>query len=216
MFHKTFHFILDIIFPKKKSTVMLEEIASGVGLRTLAPAPATPHSFIHAIFHYKDPLARALVWEIKYSANPILTEEAGKLMAEEIMSFFEERGLFISRDWILIPIPASKIHLKERGFNQTDILARNILKHLPKDTIHYKPSAIIKIKETEPQAKIKNKRKRLQNLKGVFKVTNHEDVYGKNVIVIDDVVTTGSTLTEARRALKEAGAKQVIAIALAH
>ena len=63
---------------------------------------------------------------------------------------------------------------------------------------------------------MKNRKKRLQNIKGCFSVSNHEKIKGSNIILIDDVITTGATMNEASRILIEAGADQVICFAIAH
>jgi predicted amidophosphoribosyltransferase len=72
-----------------------------------------------------------------------------------------------------------------------------------------------KIRETPHQAKLKNKTDRLKNLKGSFKA-NAGLVKGRNIILIDDVITTGTTMREAAKTLREAGAKKVIGFAIAH
>ena len=77
-------------------------------------------------------------------------------------------------------------------------------------------NVLIKIKETEHQANIKERRDRLKNLSDSFSVKNSKMIEGKNIILIDDVTTTGATLSEARKILKQSGAKKVIAFTVAH
>ena len=77
-------------------------------------------------------------------------------------------------------------------------------------------NALEKIRHTAPQSSIKNRALRLQNLSGCFSIPHPEKVRGKNIILIDDVTTTGSTLAEARSVLLSAGARSVHAIAIAH
>ncbi|KKP65076.1 MAG: Phosphoribosyltransferase, partial [Candidatus Nomurabacteria bacterium GW2011_GWF2_35_12] len=71
-------------------------------------------------------------------------------------------------------------------------------------------------KETEHQVNIKDRRDRLKNLSDSFSVKNPEIIKDKNIILIDDVLTTGATLTEAKKILKSFGAKKVIAFTVAH
>lgn len=208
--------ILDLLFPKKDSVVALEHRGKKNQLRELPPAPETPEPWMRAIFAYKDPAVRELVWEIKYSGNQALLNDVGGLMAEEIMSFFEERGSFVSSDWALIPIPASKEHAKDKGFSQTEELCEAIMRNIAKPSLFYSPSTLYKIKETMPQTKMKKRGERLHNLINCYAIKDASFVSGKNFIIIDDVATTGSTLFEARRALKVAGAKKVIALTVAH
>jgi len=75
---------------------------------------------------------------------------------------------------------------------------------------------LFKKRETKPQAEIKNRRKRLENIKGAFFIKDKEKIKGKTILLIDDVVTTGGTLKEASLVLKEAQAKKVCAFTLAH
>ena len=75
---------------------------------------------------------------------------------------------------------------------------------------------LYKIKETPTQVSIKNKEKRLKNLSNVFEIKNSEKIKDKNIILIDDVSTTGATLEEASRSLKNSGAKKIISLVVAH
>lgn len=211
-----FQTLLDSLFPKKVTVEELEKRSKKGGLATLPPSPETPHSWIRALFAYKDSSVRQLVWEIKYLGNQTLIKAVGQLMADEIISFFEERGAFVGTEWCLVPIPASKSHEKEKGFNQTEELCKIIIKSVGNPSLIYLPRALTKVSETKPQATIHNRGARLKNVKGSYAVQNPFWIKNKNIIVIDDVVTTGSTLVEAKRALKSSGAQRVIALTVAH
>ncbi len=76
--------------------------------------------------------------------------------------------------------------------------------------------AEIKNKNTIPQARLTNRNKRLQNIKGAFSIINTNIIKGKTVIIIDDVTTTGGTMLEIIKILKKSGAKKVIGFAVAH
>lgn len=208
--------MLNALFPKRASTLALEELVEHGLLRSLEPAAETPHSFIHALFHYKNPTVRSLVWEIKYGANTKIITEVAEIFAEEIHSFFEEHHGFISREWIIVPIPSSRTHRKQKGFNQTEKLAQAIMKTHIGNSVSYEPYVLIKTKETKPQTSIKHRSERLSNIIGSFGVQQNNSVVGKNIIIIDDVTTTGSTFVEARKVLKDSGAKHVIGFAIAH
>lgn len=75
---------------------------------------------------------------------------------------------------------------------------------------------LIKKKETPPQSKTSSRSKRIANLRDSFAVTDREKLAGARVILIDDVITTGATLEEARKTLRKAGAKEILALAVAH
>jgi len=117
---------------------------------------------------------------------------------------------------LLIPIPITKARRKERGFNQTEMLAENLMKIVPANfLLHYEPNILIKTKETEKQT-FKNRAERLASLKDSFQVTDPEKIKDKKIILLDDVVTTGATISEVKRVLKQAHAKSIQAITLAH
>lgn len=206
--------LLDLLFPPKPRTEELEKLAKNGGLANLKPSPETPHPFIRALFHYKDPLVRALIWEVKYTGNAKLVSAIGTLMHEEIIGYFEERAEFARGSWIVVPIPSSKAHVREKGFNQAEEIAKAIMKSDKGASLRYEP-VLVKIRETEAQAKV-GRSKRLKNLVDSYGVTDMHAVRGKSCIVIDDVTTTGSTFVEARRVLKKAGAKRVLALSIAH
>ena len=73
-----------------------------------------------------------------------------------------------------------------------------------------------KIKETEHQARLKDRSVRLKNLLGTFEIVDRDLVRGRNIILVDDVTTTGATLSEAKKVLRAAGARKVIAVTIAH
>ncbi len=113
---------------------------------------------------------------------------------------------------IIIPIPLSRKRLRQRGYNQSELLGKFLSDKL---SIRIENNVLYKIKETISQVEIKDRNKRLKNLEGAFEVKNAEIIKNKNVILIDDITTTGATLNEARRILKTAGAKKVIGLTVA-
>jgi ComF family protein len=108
-----------------------------------------------------------------------------------------------------------KNNLKERGYNQSELIVREIFKFDDGKNFDISLDALSKIKETPHQSELKNKSERLKNLKNCFEAKS-EKIAGKNIILIDDVITTGTTMNEASKCLKEAGAKRIIGFSLAH
>ncbi|OGF82464.1 hypothetical protein A2924_01250 [Candidatus Giovannonibacteria bacterium RIFCSPLOWO2_01_FULL_44_16] len=123
-------------------------------------------------------------------------------------------GDFEDGGFAVIPIP---LHFKkqyERGFNQAELLAREFCKitGLPLLT-----DVLQKTKETQEQVKVENKELRLTNMEDAFEVSLGNPIAKRlNIILIDDVSTTGATLTHAANALKNAGAKNIIGLVVAH
>lgn len=216
MITQLFTLILDTLFPKTHSITELELLVSNGSIQKLPKAPDTPKPWMYSLFAYKHKTVRDIVWQIKYSGNTKLMNGIAEIMNEEILSYFEELSEFAQGEWLIVPIPASSSHTKEKGFNQTEELVQSLMKTTLSHSVTYIPHILSKIRETKPQAEIKNRTDRLSNLIGAFTVANPSLVKGKRILVIDDVLTTGSTVTEAKRALMEAGAKEVIAFTIAH
>ncbi len=115
-----------------------------------------------------------------------------------------------SIDFILY-VPLHKKKLRERGFDQAFLIAREISKL---SNIPLKADLLFKKKETPPQAALK-KQIRVKNLKGAFDVRDSSFLEGKNVLLVDDVITTGVTVNECSKVLKQNGAKRVEVFTLA-
>ncbi len=171
--------------------------------------------WIFPLFDYRHENVKRAVWLLKYGRKKRLADVFGDILARSISEEISELSILQNfRDPILVPIPLSKKRYKERGYNQADLLCKKITRAgLP---ISYCGRALEKIKETEHQAHLKERSERLRNLTGSFAVINSKLVAGKNIILIDDVTTTGATLGEAKKMLKEAGAKNIIAFTIAH
>lgn len=106
-------------------------------------------------------------------------------------------------------IPMTKRDVRERGFNQCKVFAQKICERLE---IEFNKDILIKTRQTLPQKNLSAKRREI-NLKGAFKATC--ELYGKTVLLIDDVTTTGATLREAAKELVRAGAYKVVALTFA-
>lgn len=112
---------------------------------------------------------------------------------------------------IIIPVPIHKKRKAQRGYNQTQLIASKISKYLE---IKLCDDVLIKSKNTIAQSKL-NKNKRKQNIKGAFKILNSEKIQGKNILLFDDIYTTGSTVNECSKILTRAGAKGVGVLTIA-
>jgi ComF family protein len=172
-------------------------------------------SWITPLFHYKDDRVRAIVWELKYKENTLVLEHIGKLLYEEIIALISEISTFNQdAEFVLIPIPISKERRIERGYNQSEYIAKAVLESDTPHILLYAPQWFQKIRDTSSQNKSQSREERMKNLIGCFEA--NPLVAGKYIILIDDVITTGSTLSEARKTLLEAGARDVFAFTVAH
>jgi competence protein ComFC len=175
----------------------------------------TPHPWIYSLFSYKEPLIRELVWQIKYKQNKILTERVGLLLAEEIESIIEDRKELDTKcEYILIPIPLSSTRLRERGYNQSKNIAHAICAHTK--LVRIETGALIRTKQGVSQTKTRSRTERLSAIKNSFSLKDKNYVHNKYVILLDDVTTTGATLSEARKEILKGKPKEVIAFTVAH
>lgn len=167
------------------------------------------------LFSYKNRKVKAIIWELKYKDNTSPLGFVCKLIFDEIMAFVSDIVLFNSdAKFLLIPIPITDEKRRIRGYNQSEYIAREIISCDLEHILLYAPQWFRKIKETHNQSHSQTKEERMKNLENCFEA--NPEVEGKYVILIDDVVTTGSTLLEARKTLLSAGAVDVFAFTIAH
>lgn len=175
-----------------------------------------PHEWMLPLFPYEHPLVKTAVWEVKYRGNGGVARLAGTLLAEELLSWLAELAETdaLARP-LFIPVPLAKKRARERGFNQCELLAREVVRNIG-NSVELRTDILVKTKETASQTKSESRAARLENLRGAFAVRTPEAVAERDVVLLDDVTTTGATLTEARTTLLAAGARKVLAITFAH
>ncbi len=106
---------------------------------------------------------------------------------------------------IIIPVPISKKRLKQRGYNQSAIISKNIAKNF---NLEHNDRILTKIRDNKMQSSL-DKEDREKNVRDVYSVTKTEKIKGKKILLIDDIFTTGNTVNECSRVLKNAGATEV-------
>jgi ComF family protein len=236
---KTKDFLLDLLFPKfclgckKEGTYLCDDCRTLLdiaefdyclcGTKPLRLPPDSKSgkcqrcqdkklSGLYSALPYKEKqLTRKLIYQFKY--QPYLKDLA-KTLASILIEHFVLSGKNTNEVWengILIPVPLEKKKLKARGYNQAEELGKQLSEVLQIPIIS---NNLIKIKPTEPQMEL-SKDLREKNLEGAFQIKNPEELSGKKIFLLDDVYTTGSTMQECAKILKDAGVKQVWGIALA-
>jgi|SRR3989344_420264 len=207
----------DFLFPKSRRVLELEALSADMLTDILPQAENLKDKNTVALFDYSHPMVKEIIWELKYNGNT----EIARTLGEMFYDYIRHAALnFIPDDSkhrpILMPIPVSGKRRSERGWNQSELLAEQIIKHDSEKMMRYMPGQLYKCRHTESQTKTASKKERLENLANSMKILNPSSVAGEHIVIVDDVTTTGATFTEARRALETAGAKKVLCIAVAH
>jgi competence protein ComFC len=216
IYRQILEFFLDILFPQNNVLKKLNTLSTD-DLRICITKSEPISDNIYSILSYHHPLANSLIWEIKYRGNRNLARKAAELLYSELLEIISEMQLYSNfNSPVLVPIPISKARMRERGFNQSVMIAEELIKICGNDFLTLEKYSLIKTKDTMSQTKTKNRNERLKNLKDCFAVKNPETIKGKNIILLDDVTTTGATLSEAKKTLLKAGARKVIGVTLAH
>lgn len=152
-----------------------------------------------------DVFSKKLILDFKFSDHI----ENKSLLAQWL--FFAGRDIFSYKPDVILPVPLHYSRLFQRKYNQSAVLACELSKltNIPADY-----SILKKYRYTKPQT-ICNGKQRQKNIKDAFIVNDCAVVTGKHVVLIDDVYTTGATLTECAKVLKKSGAKKVSALTVA-
>jgi len=211
------NFILDIFFPVHcqgcglKDSVLCDECLLKIKLND-----RETEKNIISVFDYRDQLIKDIIWNLKYHKQKSLGKKLGQILFDFSKDQISEmKFLTAGKPIIVIPVPCSRKRLMERGYNHTEILAKWFCNE-DKNNLEFIKNVVFKKLETKHQAKITNKRERLQNIKDTFGINPDISLKGRSIIVIDDVTTTGGTFLEILKILRKAGAKNVLGVALAH
>jgi ComF family protein len=172
----------------------------------LAPSPAPsgdPHAL--AAFVYGGPMARAIV-RFKYEKRPDLARPLGDLLWRTL-----EPHAKALRDAIVIPVPLHPSRLAERGYNQAALLGQRVARRLG---VRLVARALVRQRDTLQQATL-GALARTTNVERAFRVVRPQLVRGRGVLLIDDVQTTGATLSSSAIALREVGVSRIATAVLA-
>ena len=173
----------------------------------LGPLPLCPHcaagecdlDFIRSACVYDDVSKNIMlpfkhVSQLKYQT----------LMSRAMINCLRDLDLDVD---VVLPVPLAYRRLFKRGYNQSTLLARPIAKYF---------NAVLDVdsvsRKYRPDMGHKSAKQRRENVRGVFKVENKENIRGKKILIVDDVMTTGATFYELNRILRKAGASTVYAV----
>lgn len=153
-----------------------------------------------------DGFLRQAVLGLKYGGQMRIAEPLAEWMAREVRA-----DDVLGRCDIVVPVPVHPGRLLERGYNHAELLSGRIAKILKK---RHGPAVLRRIRQTERQSEL-NRRSRLENIRGAFESVNPGEVAGRKALLVDDVLTTGSTASECAKALLRAGSTAVAVVVLA-
>ncbi|MEK7464759.1 MAG: ComF family protein, partial [Patescibacteria group bacterium] len=160
-----------------------------------------------AITDFKNRRVSDVIHALKYERVRSLMAPISKIMDVYLEKITKSEGF---EGFTIIPIPMHSSKKRVRGFNQAELISSVLSDKLGLPVWN----KLLKSKDTKSQTETKNYNERESNIKGCFVVKNPEEISKKNILLVDDVFTSGATMREAVRVLKDAGVKRVMAFVL--
>ena len=158
-----------------------------------------------APYLYEGPI-RDLIHSFKYNQRTHLRYPLALLTLDGLSRLVPD-----GQPQLIVPVPLHRSRLRQRGFNQAVLLGRVLSRRL---SLPMLPDALVRIRPTEPQITLSATERRV-NVKGAFRVNRPGRIAGTRILLLDDVMTTGSTMDECAKELKKAGAESVVAATIA-
>jgi ComF family protein len=147
---------------------------------------------------------RELIHLLKYDGVRPAANVLGRMLAEATAPL---RPLFADQPVLIVPVPLFPLKRRQRGFNQAELIARTVVKLDPSGRFELNP-VLRRTRETQSQIGL-SRHQRRENLRGAFAVTAPDAIRGREVLLVDDVFTTGTTASECAMVLRRAGAAKV-------
>jgi len=201
--------IIDLIFPKrclscrKPGRYICSLCIAGV------PRSGWNREKVYSLWKYKGVLRKAII-SFKYKHATEVAEELIPYILDEL----DKRKIVFNKKSILIPIPLYWYKQHSRGFNQSEVIGKAMAEHF---SCKYLPRLLIRKIHAKAQVELNNT-ERKENIKGVFEFNNgynHKIDTNSSLIIVDDVRTTGSTIKEAAKVLKDQGFKDIRGLTIA-
>lgn len=164
-------------------------------------------------FEYQNPFVKKTILAVKEYGDKKKARSISKVLSDLLLEELSEKAeLQNFLDPIIIPVPISKKDWRQKGFNHSEIFAKHISKLL-KLKLERK---IVHKKHSKKHQHFLTKEEREKNIVNTFIIKKPKKIEGKNIILIDDVVTTGATMKELKKTLTNSGARHIWPIAIAH
>lgn len=193
------------------------KIACATCLASLVPprrSQAHRHEYLDRLVSATSltPTVESFVYALKYRGVRALATPLADRMCD-LLSLRRDAVAMFGPNPLIVPVPLHASRLRERGFNQADLLAGRIASTT---AMILNTTSLVRVRPTHQQAKTSNRAQRRDNMSGAFAVQDTHAILDRDIVLIDDICTTGATLDECAHALKEAGARTVSAIVVAH
>lgn len=196
--------LLDIIYPyDNKCIICGVEGFQGICSRCKSDIKRVHEQEEIMAYGYYGGVLKKLILNLKYHKSFI----AGKVLADLLCQIIKEKELSID---CICYVPISKASLKKRGFNQCKVLAKNISVTLDVPLI----DCLMKVKDTKEQ-KLLGKEERMKNVLDAFEIKNKEKLFKKNILLIDDVYTTGATINECKKNIEKCNINKIYLLTIA-
>ncbi len=185
------------------------------GVTLCGPCRYEPPAFTRAVaFGSYDGALRELIQLLKYEHVRPAAARLGELLAGAILDL---SALFGEPAPIAIPVPLHKSKMRQRGFNQSELIARAALHSVRTaklERLELRTDLLLRTRPTISQTGL-TRPQRLENVRGAFAVMQRDALKGRDVLLLDDVFTTGTTVSECTRVLRRAGAERVLVATVA-
>ena len=165
------------------------------------------------LLDYKNQLAIKIIKCFKYRFVREIVNPLSVLIKKYLIMLAREKKCSLAvKNPVIVPVPLHPRRLNWRGFNQSELIAQSLADILQ---CQVEPNILRRIRESRPQAEIKDKEERLKKPLDAFEVASPAPVKNRAIVLVDDVATTGATLNECARILKENGAAEIIGFVVA-
>jgi len=213
LLYTTFHAVFDLLLPQSVHVAQFNVLNAAA----LAPHARITHVEVpfpcFAALTYRARIVRHAVHAAKYHGHARAAALLGEAVAPFVAEELADRQAFgsFTAPYVL-PVPLHPTRLRERGFNQAERIAAAMARELG---IPMRVHGLSRVRTTASQTKQPDRIARRNSMHNAFRA-DAAQVFGRDFVLVDDVVTTGATLGAARAALLAAGAKNVLCIAAAH
>lgn len=214
--HKEFlRRLLDVVMPRRCVGCKQSGTFLCCSCKNTLPRALGAEDDMVACYEYNNVTVRRVLWKFKHGGATELADIFADELAEELLAAIAERlsppeeGEVIG----IIPIPLHTKRLRQRGYNQAELIAQKIVEHIPEARLY--SSLLTRTKNTVSQTQMKSRAEREQNVHEAFSILNTTSI-PRVCIVVDDIITSGATTRACATLLKQEGAQTVLRAAVAH